>query len=214
MINPASHFVDMDAVGFRSRKDQRLRLAAALSGCSGQHGNRSSTKEVSTGVRRPLLIKHRNLSRKASNADRRSKVRHKLRLAVIGMHNTNDGDALVHDMSMTGLLIQTRTKMAAKDNIAVELPEVGTVSAIVIWRDGDFYGCEFAEPLPSRAVSAALLRSPFQRSGTEVDADHSAASIETPVESSTTVPFATRVRVALALAAILWGLVGLLIAVM
>ena len=42
------------------------------------------------------------------------------------------------------------------DIVFVELPEVGTTLATVIWSSGDYFGCQFHTDLPRSAVSAAL----------------------------------------------------------
>ena len=68
----------------------------------------------------------------------------------------------VHDLSPTGLLIETGAALHEFDQLAVELPEIGTTMATVVWSSGNYFGCQFHDVLPKRAVSAALLRSSFE----------------------------------------------------
>jgi transcriptional regulator with XRE-family HTH domain len=65
---------------------------------------------------------------------------------------------LVHDLSAGGMLIESDESLAIGETLAVELPRAGQREATVVWTGDRFYGCRFAEELPSSAVSAALLR--------------------------------------------------------
>ena len=87
----------------------------------------------------------------------RGRVRHRLRLPV---QAGGAGCALVHNLSETGLLIETSDGLELGEVIDVELPETGLRAAKVVWRSEDLFGCQFEQPVPKAAVSAALLRSP------------------------------------------------------
>jgi hypothetical protein len=65
----------------------------------------------------------------------------------------------IHDLSSTGLLIETEAGLAPFDSIGIELPEVGLAQALVVWSGGHFHGCQFKERVSQAAISAALLRS-------------------------------------------------------
>src|SRR4029450_4627975 len=69
-------------------------------------------------------------------------------------------DVRIHDVSETGLLIETAAELAVFDDLEIELPEVGFTPALVVWTSGRFYGCQFKERISQAAISAALLRSP------------------------------------------------------
>jgi hypothetical protein len=57
------------------------------------------------------------------------------------------------------LLIEADLELEIGDEVEVELPEAGTTQAEVVWRSGNFFGCEFERAVTTAAVSAARLRS-------------------------------------------------------
>lgn len=91
------------------------------------------------------------------SAERRGLSRRQLRLTssleATGQHVS------IHDISPTGMLIETAAELAARDELEIDLPESGVTRAIVVWNSGAFFGCEFVEPLSRASMSAALLRS-------------------------------------------------------
>ncbi|URD60606.1 PilZ domain-containing protein [Sphingomonas sp. KRR8] len=90
--------------------------------------------------------------------NRRYASRRALRL---GSTLTDSGvEVLIHDLSPTGLLIETAQSLAAGETLFVDLPERGPTAATVVWSGGNFHGCAFELSIPAAAVSAALLRSP------------------------------------------------------
>lgn len=68
-------------------------------------------------------------------------------------------EILVHDISATGLLIESALPLAIDERIAIELPEAGDTWAQVIWDSGKLFGCRFDAPISLAALSAAQLRS-------------------------------------------------------
>src|SRR4029453_8749195 len=90
-------------------------------------------------------------------ADRRGRTRRRLTLASSLPATGND--VTIHDVSSTGVLMETATELAVLDDLEIELPEVGSTPALVIWNSGKYYGCQFKEGISQAAVSAALLRS-------------------------------------------------------
>ena len=68
------------------------------------------------------------------------------------------------------MLIETPNALSVGESIDVELPETGTVAAVVVWTRRTLSGCEFKHPLSQAAVSAALLLSPHTRSPVAPDA--------------------------------------------
>lgn len=96
--------------------------------------------------------------------DGRGARRRKLSLEAQG--TTSSGmaaDVLIHNLSTTGLLIQTSTDLSIGEAITVDVPHAGTTLAVVMWNSGNLFGCEFVAPVPSAAVSASLLRNPVER---------------------------------------------------
>ena len=61
---------------------------------------------------------------------------------------------LIHNVSATGLLIESTVALADAERIDFALPQVGTTSAHVVWMSDNFYGCRFDTPVPASALSA------------------------------------------------------------
>jgi hypothetical protein len=94
----------------------------------------------------------------ASTADRRGRKRRKLSL---GSSVEATGEAVtIHDVSATGMLIETSPEFSVVGPLEIDLPEAGMTQAFIVWNSGHFYGCEFKKPISQAAISAALLRSP------------------------------------------------------
>lgn len=93
-----------------------------------------------------------------NQADERGATRRTLHLGVNGKFGTQ-GAATVHNLSATGLLVETALPLGEGETISVDLPEAGEVTATVIWADPPMLGCRFDRPLSSAALSAAQLRS-------------------------------------------------------
>ena len=100
-----------------------------------------------------------------ASPDARGRVRRKLFLrsdtVVAGSPSTT---ATVHNLSETGLLIETDVELSVGDSIEVGLPRAGLKSAKVVWTDDRLFGCSFAEEISTATVSAALLRGSFRSS--------------------------------------------------
>jgi transcriptional regulator with XRE-family HTH domain len=95
---------------------------------------------------------------KGKNA--RGTTRHQMRLRVRGAPVSGDAaEVVIHNLSATGMLIESASPLAIDDEIAVELPETAATTAKVVWSGGQFFGCAFERPLSAAAVSAAQLRS-------------------------------------------------------
>ena len=91
--------------------------------------------------------------------DPRHNVRHTLRLEALGA--TADGErarVTVHNISASGLLIETAAVLDIGETIALELPEAGERIATVSWASEAYYGCQFDRPLGAAELSAAQLR--------------------------------------------------------
>lgn len=68
---------------------------------------------------------------------------------------------MIHDISNTGLLLETTALLTERQTFDVDLPEAGIVQASVVWRSSRFVGCRFTKPVSQAAISAALLRNPI-----------------------------------------------------
>ena len=93
-------------------------------------------------------------------SNRRYTPRRRLNLGAAGStHSASDVDVVVHDLSVTGLLIEAPIDLSIGDRFTLELPGPGAVEAVVMWKSGQYFGCEFVRPIPNAALSAAALRS-------------------------------------------------------
>ena len=108
----------------------------------------------------------------ASAADRRGSYRRTLRLNVEPAASASIGSVVtIHDLSLTGALIETSATLAVDELFQVQLPESGTVEASVVWNSGEFYGCQFRQPISPAQLSAAILRGSPPRSEITSSAD-------------------------------------------
>jgi hypothetical protein len=110
-------------------------------------------------------------------------------------------EVLIHNLSVTGFLIETSAELTCGEALEVDLPEGGPTPASVVWQRNGLYGCEFAVRVPAALVSAAVLRNPA------FPVRNRAATGEDDQEK----PFSSRVRVLVifGLSAALWALVGI-----
>ena len=95
-------------------------------------------------------------------ADPRQSPRTCLRLTISARLGPNQKSVMVHDLSATGLLIETPSRVRLGDEIMVELPECEQAPARVVWSSGAFYGCQFVKPVSPAVVSAAQLKSALE----------------------------------------------------
>ncbi|HKT86632.1 MAG TPA: helix-turn-helix transcriptional regulator [Novosphingobium sp.] len=65
---------------------------------------------------------------------------------------------VIHNLSETGLLMESRTELEIEEPIDLDLPAGGLVRAKVIWASGALYGCSFERALSAYELSAAQLR--------------------------------------------------------
>jgi len=96
---------------------------------------------------------------RAESGNRRAAPRRQLSLGAV-LPETGD-EAIIHDLSTTGILIETKGGLATFEQLHLDLPEVGATVATVMWNSGQYFGCEFHKPITQAAISAALLRNPI-----------------------------------------------------
>jgi len=65
----------------------------------------------------------------------------------------------IHDLSQTGLLLETPVALTTGQKFQVFLPPEGAVDTTVVWSSHQCYGCQFGKRVPQAAISAALLQS-------------------------------------------------------
>lgn len=95
-------------------------------------------------------------------AELRTAERRVLRLSV-SLSTVDSGiDALIHDLSHTGLRIETGASLSVGEELLVDLPDDNRIEARVVWNKGKSYGCEFLSPIPKGVFGATVLRAPFE----------------------------------------------------
>jgi hypothetical protein len=99
--------------------------------------------------------------------DRRRTMRRALRLGA----GESEHAVTVHDLSLTGALIETSVPMLVGQSFEVDLPQAGKVDATIVWNSGEYYGCQFELPIPPSVLSAAILKSAPERSSDSSIAD-------------------------------------------
>lgn len=88
--------------------------------------------------------------------DRRRSARRALRLGAAAGEDREL--ATIHDLSLTGALIETAVPMLVGAAFEIDLPNVGPTEVNVVWNSGEYYGCQFALPIKPATLSAALLQ--------------------------------------------------------
>ena len=142
-------------------------------------------------------------------ADRRTSPRHQIRLGS----KVRGEPVTIHDLSATGMLIETAADLHAFDALEIELPEAGVTTALVVWHSGRYFGCEFKEPVFQAAVSAARLRSPpavpveLPQATLPLDQPNVAAADEYLAVDEEKAPVSVRLRVIFGSAIVLWALI-------
>jgi len=90
--------------------------------------------------------------------NRRYSFRRSLRLGSV--LSDSGVEIVIHDISATGMLIETSQELSAGETLIIDLPAHGETQATVAWNSGQYFGCQFELSIPVATVSAALLRSP------------------------------------------------------
>ena len=106
----------------------------------------------------------------------RAATRVHMRLETSGSLGGRQGSTvLIHNLSATGMLIETASDLDIGQRIAVSLPEAPDCTATIVWRSEALAGCRFDLPLSRAALSAAQLRNPLPQ---DVDPAGGAADSE------------------------------------
>jgi len=82
-----------------------------------------------------------------------------LRLEASGLApDGEETNVTIHNISAAGLLIETALDLETGEELALDLPEAGVVTAAVVWRSERLYGCAFEQPLGAAALAAVQLQ--------------------------------------------------------
>ncbi len=85
--------------------------------------------------------------------------RRQLRLPLHGSKATgSEIEAFVHNISATGMLVESRAPLEIGEVIEVNLPHSGKTATKVIWTSGGLAGCQFEMPISPATLSAAQLK--------------------------------------------------------
>lgn len=97
-----------------------------------------------------------------ANVNRRRTARRALILDAVAHSGENEASEIViHNLSQSGLLIESQADFAVGEIFYLHLPEIGATPAQVRRKDDNRYGCEFLAPVAKLVISAALLKSDF-----------------------------------------------------
>lgn len=94
----------------------------------------------------------------ADSSEQRVSDRRRLRLDARMATMEGRGGVQVHNLSRTGLLIESTADVPVGSQIEVELPDGQAHAAEVVWTDEVLIGCRFVRTLSQASLSAALLR--------------------------------------------------------
>lgn len=105
---------------------------------------------------------HAMIEQEQGADDTRGAARIHMRFEAAGSFDGGQGAVVViHNLSATGMLIETASDLVIGQRIAVTLPEAPECTATIVWRSEALAGCRFDRPLSRAALSAAQLRNPL-----------------------------------------------------
>lgn len=94
-----------------------------------------------------------------SNDSQRAAARRALRLETSGFApDGGETNVTIHNVSAAGLLIETGLDLAQGEQLVLDLPEAGSVTAVIVWRSERLYGCAFEQALSPAALAAVQLQ--------------------------------------------------------
>jgi transcriptional regulator with XRE-family HTH domain len=105
---------------------------------------------------------HAMIEKQQTAGAKRGASRIHMRFEAPGSLDGSEGTVVViHNLSATGMLIETASELAIGQQITVALPEAPDCTATIVWRSEALAGCRFDRPLSRAALSAAQLRNPL-----------------------------------------------------
>lgn len=105
---------------------------------------------------------HAMIEQEQTAGAKRGAARMHMRFEAAGSLDGSDGTIVViHNLSATGMLIETLSDLAIGQRLTVALPEAPDCAATIVWRSEALAGCRFDRPLSRAALSAAQLRNPL-----------------------------------------------------
>jgi len=127
----------------------------------------------------PLQLREAKIE---TSIDNRKQRRHRLLLEAEGRgHETVSGAVLVHDISDTGLLIETIYALGIGKMIEVNHPCAGVLmEAEIMWAAGQIYGCKFTRERMQATASAEQRGGRFSLTHAVANAVATDAVTDTP----------------------------------
>ena len=116
-------------------------------------------------------------------------------------------ELVVHDISHTGFLAEAPAGVDIEDALLIELPELCAREARVVWKSGEFIGCNFAQPIARSVLSAALLRGDAQPATSPVITAPTVVT-DTSTAPDDRLPLRTRLWILVACATVPWLAIG------
>lgn len=105
---------------------------------------------------------HATIEPRDNIGSQRGTARMRMRIEAPGSLGIGQGTTVViHNLSATGMLIETTSDLTIGQQIMVALPEAPDLAATIVWRSEALAGCRFDHPLSRAALSAAQLRNPL-----------------------------------------------------
>lgn len=105
---------------------------------------------------------HAMIEEQQTAGAKRGAPRLHMRFEAPGSLGGSDGTTVaIHNLSATGMLIETASDLAIGQRLTVALPEAPDCAATIVWRSEALAGCRFDRPLSRAALSAAQLRNPL-----------------------------------------------------
>ena len=150
------------------------------------------------------MLSHALSASFANPSEHRASDRRVLRLEARLAMPAGEGGIEVHNLSRTGMLVESTAAVPAGTVLEVELPSGTSHRAKVVWADEGLFGCRFERPLSRASLSAALLRAApqtletpeavlVQESSMAKLREHWSFEHEIPVSVERKLPFGTRV---------------------
>lgn len=104
-----------------------------------------------------------HLDQPSAEGSQRAMPRRALRLETSGFvpgtgADPNAANVTIHNISAAGLLLETELELTTGEQLALDVPEAGPVTAEIVWRSERLYGCAFVQALGPAALAAAQLR--------------------------------------------------------
>ena len=94
-----------------------------------------------------------------SSVEARGAARRELRLETRGvLEGGAQTNLTAHNISTSGMLVETSQDLSVGERLAIQLPEAGEVTAEVVWSSDKLFGCRFTQPISAAALAASQLR--------------------------------------------------------